>query len=242
MEKKEFVKYLEEELNKINISIDEKKSELLYSYMMELLDWNTKINLTAIRNEKDFIIKHFVDSLSITKYLEYNEDSRINIIDVGTGGGFPGIPLKVFYENSKVTLLDSVNKKLNVIKEITSKNGIKNLEFVHGRAEEIGKKDEYREKYNLVVSRAVANLTTLVEYLIPFCDIGQKVVCMKGPGAEEELIEAKKAITLLGGEIENILSFKIADEDRWLIIIKKIKKTSNQYPRENGIPLRKPLK
>ncbi|MCR5186734.1 MAG: 16S rRNA (guanine(527)-N(7))-methyltransferase RsmG [Clostridia bacterium] len=241
MEKIECINYLKDELNKIGITIDENKSELLYLYMEQLLEWNTKINLTAIRNRDEFIVKHLVDSLSITKYLDYNEDSRISIIDVGTGGGFPGIPLKLYYHNSKVTLLDSINKKLNVIKDISEKIKINNLEFVHGRAEEIGHKNQYREKYDIVVSRAVANLTTLVEYLIPLCKLNEKIVCMKGPGAEEELQRAQKAITLLGGQVEKVIDFKIGNENRWLIIIKKIKKTPSQYPREIGIPLKKPI-
>ena len=225
MERKECIDYLKKELNKLDITISDEKCELLYLYMKQLLEWNKKINLTAIRNEEDFILKHLVDSLSIIKYLDYEIDSSVNIIDIGTGGGFPGIPLK----------------KLNVIKDITENININNLEFVHSRAEELGQKNEYREKFNLVVSRAVANLTTLVEYLIPLCGLGEKVVCMKGPGAEEELLHANKAIEILGGKVENIVNFKIENENRWLIIIKKVKKTPKQYPREVGMPLKKPI-
>ena len=241
MERKECINYLKKELNKIDINISDEKCELLYLYMKHLLEWNKKINLTAIRNEEDFILKHLVDSLSIIKYLDYKMDSSFNIIDIGTGGGFPGIPLKIYYQNSKVTLVDSINKKLNVIKDITENININNLEFVHSRAEELGQKNEYREMFNLVVSRAVANLTTLVEYLIPLCGLGEKVICMKGPGAEEELLHANKAIEILGGKVENIVNFKIEDENRWLIIIKKVKKTPKQYPREVGVPLKKPI-
>ena len=242
MEKKEFNKYLEEELKKIDISINDIKKEKLYCYMKELLEWNEKINLTAIKDEKDFVVKHFVDSLSIVNYINYDKDSSINIIDVGTGGGFPGIPLRIYYDNAKITLLDSVNKKLKVIQSITEKYKINNVEFVHGRAEEIGKDLKHRENYNLVVSRAVANLTTLVEYLIPLCSLNDVIVCMKGPDAEEELKNAKNAIKLLGGKVETINQFKIGGEERNLIIIRKVFKTPKNYPRDNGIPLKKPIK
>ena len=241
MDKNEFNDYLKNELNKLNISIEDNRAEYLYNYMEELLEWNEKINLTAIKDEKEFVLKHFVDSLSVVKYIDYLKDSELKIIDVGTGGGFPGIPLKIYFNNASITLLDSVNKKLNVIKNIAFKYGIDGIEFVHGRAEDYGKNEKYRENFDIVISRAVANLTTLVEYLIPFCSVNGVIVCMKGPSAEEEIKDAKKAILILGGEIEAIHKIKIGFEERNIIIIRKKHKTPSQYPRNAGIPLKKPL-
>ncbi len=239
MEYIEFENIFKKECIKNNINIKEEKIKLFYDYMKYLLNWNEKINLTAIKEEKEFIVKHFVDSLSISEIVGDNK----RIIDVGTGGGFPGIPLKLLNENLNVSLVDSVNKKIMVLNDIINKMKLENIEAIHTRAEDLAQNKEYREGFDIAVSRAVSNMNTLVEYLLPFVKIGGYVVCMKGPGYEEELNSSKKAIEILGGKIEDIKELKVSDElDRNIIIIKKIKNTNNKYPRGQGKPLREPLK
>ena len=236
MEYKEFEKLFFEELNKNNIKNVTNK-EKFFEYMKLLLNWNNKINLTAIKDEKEFVIKHFIDSLLISKYLGKNS----KIIDVGTGAGFPGLPLKLFNEELTVTLIDSVNKKINVLNDIIEKLELKNIEAIHSRAEEFA--DENRESYDVSVSRAVANMSTLVEYLIPFVKINGIIICMKGPKFEEELNNAKKAIDILGGKIEKVEKIFIDDElERNIIIIRKEKNTPKQYPRKMSKPLKNPIK
>lgn len=240
MKKEEFKKVLYEKVKKIGIELKEEQLEKFYLYMNILLEWNEKINLTAITNEEEIILKHFVDSLTINKYIEEGK----SIIDVGTGAGFPGIPIKILREDLKVTLLDSLNKRINFLNEVIEKLDLKNIECIHGRAEEFGKNKNYREKYDFATSRAVANMSTLSEYLIPFVKVGGKVLAMKGDKAEEELEEAKKAIKLLGGKVENIDNFYLPDSDikRNIIIIKKIEKTERKFPRKPGTPAKEPIK
>ena len=240
MKKEEFKKVLYEKVKKIGIELKEEQLEKFYLYMNILLEWNEKINLTAITNEEEIILKHFVDSLTINKYIEEGK----SIIDVGTGAGFPGIPIKILREDLKVTLLDSLNKRINFLNEVIEKLDLKNIECIHGRAEEFGKNKNYREKYDFATSRAVANMSTLSEYLIPFVKVGGKVLAMKGDKAEEELEEAKKAIKLLGGKVENIDNFYLPDSDikRSIIIIKKIEKTERKFPRKPGMPAKEPIK
>ena len=240
MKKEEFKKVLYEKVKKIGIELKEEQLEKFYLYMNILLEWNEKINLTAITNEEEIILKHFVDSLTINKYIEEGK----SIIDVGTGAGFPGIPIKILREDLKVTLLDSLNKRINFLNEVIEKLDLKNIKCIHGRAEEFGKNKNYREKYDFATSRAVANMSTLSEYLIPFVKVGGKVLAMKGDKAEEELEEAKKAIKLLGGKVENIDNFYLPDSDikRNIIIIKKIEKTERKFPRKPGMPAKEPIK
>lgn len=236
MEYKEFEKEFLVELDKNNIK-NTRNIEKFYKYMKLLLEWNEKINLTAIKDEKEFIIKHFIDSLTINNYIKNSK----NLIDVGTGAGFPGIPLKLFNENLSVTLIDSVNKKINVLQDIIEKLELNNIRAIHTRAEDFAK--DNKEKYDIAVSRAVANMSTLVEYLIPFVKLNGIIICMKGPNFEEELNSAKKAITVLGGTIEKVESFYINKElERNVIIIRKIKETPKKYPRGQSKPLKEPIK
>lgn len=236
MEYKEFEKKFHEELKKNNIQKVE-NIESFYQYMLLLLEWNEKINLTAIKNENEFIVKHFIDSLTINRYIQPRE----KLIDVGTGAGFPGLPLKLFHEELSVTLIDSVGKKVNVLKDVISKLNLKGIEAIHTRAEDFAK--ENREKYDIAVSRAVANMSTLVEYLSPFVKVGGKIICMKGPSYEEELESARKAINILGGTVEKVESFFIDGElERNVIIIRKVKETPKQYPRGQSKPLKDPIK
>ena len=239
MEYIEFENIFKDECIKNNIFIKEEKIESFYNYMKYLLDWNEKINLTAITNEKEFIVKHFVDSLTISEIVGDNK----RIIDIGTGGGFPGIPLKLLNENLNVSLIDSVNKKIMVLNDIINKMKLENIEAIHIRAEDLAQNPNYREGFDFAVSRAVSNLNTLVEYLLPFVKIGGYAICMKGPGYDEELEASKNAIEKLGGKVEKIKEIKVSKElDRNIVIIKKIKKTDKKYPRGQGKPLREPIK
>lgn len=238
MEFIEFEKIFKDKLknNNINENINYKK---FYDYMNLIIEWNEKINLTAIKDEKEFLVKHFVDSLTITEFV----DSNSKVIDVGTGAGFPGIPLKLFYKNNDITLIDSVNKKINVLKDVIEKLNLENIQAIHIRAEDLARNKEKREKFDYAVSRAVSNMSTLVEYLLPFVKMGGKVICMKGPNFEDELKEAKSAINTLGGELEEIKKVNIDNQiERNIIIIKKIKNTPNKYPRGQGKPLKEPIK
>ena len=239
MEKNEFLEFMKEECEKNNIQISNEEIEKLYIYMKEILEWNEKVNVTAIKDEKEFIVKHFIDSLTIEKYITNGE----KVLDIGTGEGFPGIPIKITKNKSHVDLVDSVNKKLNVIRDIIPKIKLEDIECIHTRAEDLAKNVKYRESYDVVTSRAVANLTTLVEYMLPFVKVGGKIICMKGPNVEEELAESKKAISILGGKIEQIENINIdSDYERNIIIIKKEKPTPKQYPRGQGKPLKEPIK
>ena len=235
MELEEFKELFHKELlnNNIGNPINEEK---FFKYMKLLLKWNEKINLTAIKNEREFIVKHFIDSLTINNYIY----EISNVIDVGTGAGFPGIPIKLFHKELFLTLLDSVNKKIIVLKDIIEQLDLKNVNCVHSRAEDFAK--ENRELFDVAVSRAVANMSTLVEYLIPFVKVGGIIICMKGPNFEEELNSSKKAIEVLGGKIEKVESFYIDEElERNIIIIRKIKETPKRYPRGQAKPLKEPI-
>lgn len=218
---------------------DNVSAEKFAVYMELLREWNEKINLTAITDEEGILVKHFFDSCSISEFVDNNS----KIIDVGTGAGFPGLPLKIVNDTLNLTLVDSLNKRINFLNEVKDKLGLKNVETVHGRAEDVGIDNKYREKYDFAVSRAVAELRILVEYLLPLVKVGGKVIAMKGPNIDEEVENAKKAVKLLGGEIERIESFRLGntDNERTVIIIKKIKNTESKYPRKAGIPRKNPL-
>lgn len=238
MENNEFYKKLKSYGEKINIEICEEESNKLYMYMNLMLEWNKKINLTSITDEEDIIIKHFVDSLSINKYLSKNK----NVMDVGTGAGFPGIPLKIFNEDIEFILVDSLNKRINFLEEVKQALNINKLELVHSRIEDLAKDIKYRKKIDIVVSRAVANLSVLSEYMLPFVKIGGFCICMKGPNIDDELENSKNAIKILGGKIEKVESLVLPGNlERNIIIIKKEKETPNSYPRKAGIPSKKPL-
>lgn len=238
MNLEEFEKFFLEEIKKNNIIVEESNIELFYKYMVYIIQWNSKINLTAITNEKEFVVKHFIDSLTVNKYIEKGS----KIIDIGTGAGFPGIPLKICNKESRVTLIDSVNKKLNVIKNISEELMLEDLEIIHTRAEDLANKEKYREKFDIATTRAVSNLTTLVEYMLPFLRIGGIAICMKGPNFETELEESKKAISVLGGKVEKIETIDINKElERNIVIIRKIKKTPDKYPRSQGKALKEPI-
>lgn len=226
-------------LKEFNIEINEEQIKSFEKYMNLLLEWNEKINLTAITQPDEVKLKHFVDSLTVLKYI--NNDDKV--IDIGTGAGFPGIPLKIMNENTKITLLDSLNKRINFLNIVIETLNLRNIQAIHGRAEEIARNKLYREKYDVAVSRAVANLSTLTEYMLPFVKVGGKCICMKGANVNEELERAQNAIKELGGEIERVDNFYLSDNDneRNIIVIKKVKETNSKYPRKAGTPSKEPL-
>lgn len=235
-----FKKRFLELANKININLTENQIEKFYKYMELLLEWNKKINLTAITDEDEIILKHFIDSLTVLKYINEND----KIIDVGTGAGFPGIPIAIMMPNVKITLLDSLNKRINFLNEVIRELDLKNIETIHSRSEDCGKDILFREKYDIALARAVANLSTLSEYLLPFIKIDGKMICMKGSNLEEELKNAEYAIKELGGEFVLKDEFELPDSDikRNIIIVEKVKYTPKIYPRKAGLPSKEPIK
>lgn len=239
MEFEEFKREFEKYLAKMNISLLKEQYGQFYAYMKLLIEWNEKMNLTAITEPKEIILKHFVDSLTIAKYVK--EDK--SIIDMGTGAGFPGIPIKIYRKDVKVVLADSLNKRIKFLDEVIDKLKLENVETIHCRAEELGKNKQYREKFDYATSRAVANLSTLSEYLMPFVKLNGKCIFMKTIEVEEELEKAKKAIKTLGGKIEKVDKFEIPESDlgRSIIIVKKEKITPNKFPRKPGTPAKEPL-
>lgn len=224
---------------KIEINLETEKIDKFMVYKNLLKEWNEKINLTAITDDKEIILKHFIDSLTIEKYIPHDA----KVIDVGTGAGFPGIPLKIVRQDIELTLLDSLNKRLKFLEEVKSVAELTNVKLVHGRAEDVANNKEFREKYDIATARAVANLQVLAEYCLPFVKVNGYFVCMKGNNIEE-VEEAKKAIAILGGSIEKIETICLPDSDieRNIIIIKKIKETAKIYPRKAGLPSKNPLK
>ena len=239
MEYKEFKKILCEKMQDINIILSEMQVEQFFKYMNLLLEWNEKINLTAITDENEIILKHFVDSLTICKYLE----NKNSLIDVGTGAGFPGIPVKIVRPDLKIVLLDSLNKRVKFLNDVIEKLDLKNIVALHGRAEEVARKPEYREQFDIATSRAVANLSVLLEYLVPFVKVGERCICMKGAEIEEELNSAGKAMMVLGAKIDKVDDFWLPGSDmrRNLVILKKMKETSGKYPRKAGVPAKDPI-
>ena len=239
MELKEFKEIFINESKDLNLEINDKQLELFYQYMNGIIDWNDKINVTAITDEKMFIVKHFVDSLAINKFVAQAK----SIIDIGTGGGFPGIPLKIMNYDKKVTLIDSVNKKLNVIRDITKDMDLGEIEILHSRAEDLASKQEYRETYDIATTRAVSNFSTILEYMLPFIKVGGYAICMKGPNYTEEFEEAKVAIEVLGGKFDSIERLNVGNElERNIIVIKKVKNTPKKFPRGQGKPLKEPIR
>lgn len=238
MEFEIFSEELEIAAKQIDIELTKEQIEKYYNYMNLLLEWNEKINLTAIIDPKEIILKHFVDSLTIAKYIKDDE----KLIDVGTGAGFPGIPLSIVKENTDIVLLDSLNKRINFLEEVKENLKLENITTIHGRAEEFGKNKNEREKYDIATSRAVAPLNILLEYLLPLVKVGGRAICMKGANIEE-IENAKNALEILGGKIEKIEEITLPNSDikRNIIIVKKVKNTPSKYPRKPGTPSKEPI-
>lgn len=232
----------ESDLHSLNISLSNKQIEQFLIYYEMLAEWNGFMNLTAITEFEDVMKKHFVDSLSIVKAYEMNHE--ISVIDVGTGAGFPGLALKIAFPQIQMTLLDSLNKRIQFLDAVIERLNLFHVKTIHGRAEDFSRPDKLREQFTLCVSRAVANLSTLSEYCLPFVQVGGHFISYKSEKSSEETAAAQKAISILGGKIVQQVDFKLPDSDiyRNLYMIEKIKQTPGKYPRKAGTPGKEPIK
>ena len=224
-------------MNKLNIDGIEAKANLLEQYMEGVLAWNEKVNLTAITDRDEFMQKHLIDSLLCAETLGFTEAS--SICDVGTGGGFPGVPLAVCYPEKAFVLMDSLGKRVRIVQQLCDELGIRNVTAVHGRAEDLARQSDYRDRFDLCVSRAVANMRVLCEYCMPFVRPGGHFIAYKGPDCESEINDARNAVKALGGDPPEIRPLPHLDHS--LVIIRKAKPTPDAYPRKAGVPSRKPL-
>lgn len=237
-----------EMLAEFNVNLTESQLEEFDIYYDLLVEWNSFMNLTGITEYKEVLLKHFVDSLAINRAVNLADTSKnLSIIDVGTGAGFPGLPIKIAFPHHKVTLLDSLNKRIkflnHVVDNLNLKSNFNEIETIHGRAEDYATKPEYRGQYDIAVSRAVANLSILSEYCLPFVKVGGIFVAYKSGDYRQELDNSSRALKILGAEVEKICDFTLpgSDIDRSLIIIKKISDTPKKYPRKAGLPGKEPL-
>jgi len=229
-------------LKQLNIEIDQEKLNKLITFKEIMLQWNEKINLTSITDEREIFIKHYLDSATcLCTQIIKNGDK---IIDVGTGAGFPGIVIKILKEDTNLTLLDSLKKRTAYLEEVADALSLKNVEIIHGRAEEYGQKKEYREMFDVALSRAVAPLNVVLEYCLPFVKEKGYFLCQKGPSYKEEMKEAEKAIEILGGKLEKVEEFLLpySDIKHYIIVIEKAKSTPTKYPRKPGKPSANPIK
>lgn len=240
--KEEFILYFKELLKKTKIKLKDKQIEQFYNYALMLISYNKKVNLTTITEPKEIILKHFIDSIIVVNYMDFSKIK--NIIDVGTGAGFPGIPLKIMFPDIKITLLDSLKKRLIFLDKVIEELGLEDIETIHYRAEDAAHNVLYREKYDLCLSRAVSNLSTLLEYTIPFIKIGGIFISYKSVNLEDEFNTSKNAMKILGAKSIKNVFFDIEgmNYQRAFVIIEKMKKTKKQFPRKAGIPLKQPLK
>lgn len=235
-------KQFEKDCSALGIELTEDKIEKFLGYYELLAEWNQFMNLTAITEYDDVMKKHFVDSISIVK--ADAEIDRRKVIDVGTGAGFPGIPMKIIFSGMRITLVDSLNKRVKFLNEVIGKLGLEGIETVHARAEDAAHNALYREKYDLCVSRAVANLSTLSEYCLPFVKPGGRFISYKSEKLSEEMEQAEKAISALGGAVEGQIDYMLPDSGiyRNLFIVTKRKKTPVKYPRKAGLPGKEPIR
>ena len=228
-------------LEKWEIPFSSEQQEQFVTYYKMLVEKNKVMNLTAITEFDEVLDKHFLDSIALARYVDLTKS--ISLIDLGTGAGFPGMPLKIMFPNLKVTLADSLNKRIVFLDEVIGELGLTDIQTVHARAEDLAHNSDYRERYDYCVSRAVANLSSLSEYCLPFVRIGGTFISYKSGEIEEELAAAKKAIFLLGGQFDQVIPFQLDGTDlgRSFVLINKNKKTAKTYPRKSGIPTKKPL-
>ena len=239
MEREEFFKIIDNYSKKLNVVLSATQKKQFYDYMNLLIEWNEKINLTTIINPQEIIIKHFTDSITISRYIEKKD----SVADIGTGAGFPGIPLKIIRPELKIELVDSLNKRINFLNIVIDKLNLNDILATHSRIEEFGRNESKRENFDIVTSRAVANLNVLSEYMLPLAKIGGRCICMKGPNVLDETNKSKNAINILGGKLSNIEEFNLPDTNigRSIVVIDKVKNTPIKYPRKPGLPSKEPI-
>ncbi len=230
-----------QDLKELGVSLTDKQIEQFLIYYELLTEWNSFMNLTAITEYEDVLKKHFVDSVSLIQAVDVRKE--LTLIDVGTGAGFPGLALKIAYPELKVTLLDSLQKRIQFLDTVIEKLGLEGIETIHGRAEDFAKPQKLRESFDLCVSRAVANLSTLSEYCLPFVKVGGYFIPYKSEKIAQEKEEAEKALELLGGKFERQVEFMLPSSDiyRNLFVIKKVKETPKKFPRKAGLPAKEPI-
>ncbi len=244
---------LEKRLEQFGIVLSTNQIAQFETYYELLIEWNEFMNLTAITEFEEVLIKHFLDSVSLCKAIDLS-DKQYKVLDLGTGAGFPGIPLKIVFPDLKITLLDSLNKRIKFLNHVIDTIGLEHIEAIHGRAEDFAKQDCYRQQYDIVVSRAVANLSTLSEYCLPYVKMNGLFIPYKSENLQKNTIEtkkgnlsemevAKKALSILGGEVVEQIEFYLPDTDiyRNLVMIRKVKDTNKKYPRKAGLPSKEPL-
>ena len=238
------VDFLKEYIQNIGIELNQDKINKLINYYELLIEKNKVMNLTGITEYEEVIQKHFLDSLSLIRVIPDIASQKLTVIDLGTGAGFPGIPLKIAFPELEITLMDSLNKRILFLQEVIDALGLKKVSAVHGRAEEMASNATHRQQYDLCVSRAVSNLAVLTEYCLPFVKKGGLFVSYKSADSDAEIQEGKKAISILGGKLTSVDKFQLPDSDlrRALVCIKKVKDTPKKYPRKAGTPAKLPLK
>lgn len=235
---KDITKFLDG-LEELQISLHEDQMQQFLAYYEMLVETNKVMNLTAITEFDEVIEKHFLDSLSLIRV--YDLRREVKILDMGTGAGFPGVPLKIAFPEIDLVLADSLNKRIKFLQDVIERLGLKKINAVHARAEELGKNKDYREKFDLCVSRAVANLASLSEYCIPFVNEGGMFISYKSGEIEDEVEQSKKAVSILGGSISQVYKFDLYEQKRSFVLIQKKKKTPKAYPRKAGTPTKLPL-
>ena len=240
--KERFRDLMEQGLGEYSIGLSDRQMNQFYEYYQLLLQWNKVMNLTGITEYQEVVDKHFTDSLSIAAIMDMEQIEYV--IDVGTGAGFPGIPLKIAFPDLNIVLLDSLNKRVKFLDHVIEELKLNRIRTIHGRAEDYARESEYRERFELCVSRAVANLASLSEYCLPYVKVGGEFISYKSGDVETEISDGEKAIKILGGKIDQVEKFKLPGTDiqRSFVRIKKMKNTQNKYPRKAGMPTKEPLK
>lgn len=232
-----------QQLSEEGFTLTEKQMEQFHQYLLLLQEWNEKVNLTAITEEEEVYLKHFYDSVTLAKFVSFEEGANETLCDVGSGAGFPSIPLKILFPHLKITIVDSLKKRINFLELLVSELGLETVQLVHARAEDFGQEKKNRQAFDVVTARAVARLSVLAEFCLPLTKVGGTFAAMKGAKASEELDDSKKAIKTLGGKTRKVEMFDLPHEagERNIVLIDKEKNTPNKYPRQAGTPNKKPL-